>query len=159
MAAGLALRRFNLNHVHTEIAHESLDRFWRVIDEVQNSILFVLLGLEFLVVPFSRLTLASGTLAIVGVTLIRALVVGIILMTIRLLRRDHETSFMTLTWGGLRGGLSIALALSVPANNGRDWILASTYIVVVFSIVIQGGTLDLFLKRFPKHAKLSTLRN
>jgi CPA1 family monovalent cation:H+ antiporter len=54
---------------------------------------------------------------------------------------------LTLTWGGLRGGLSIALALSVPVSQGRVWILATTYIVVVFSIVLQGGTMDLFLKR------------
>lgn len=152
VAAGIALRRFNLSHHHENISHESLDRFWRVIDEVQNAVLFVLLGLEVLVIPFSRSTFASGALAIVSVTLIRAAVVAIILFAVRLLQRDHETSFLTMTWGGLRGGLSIALALSVPKGNGHAWILATTYIVVVFSIVIQGGTLDLFLKKFSKHA-------
>jgi CPA1 family monovalent cation:H+ antiporter len=55
---------------------------------------------------------------------------------------------MVLVWGGLRGGLSIALALSVPECLGRNWILVATYIVVVFSILFQGGTMDLFLKRF-----------
>ncbi len=55
---------------------------------------------------------------------------------------------MVLVWGGLRGGLSIALALSVPDRLGRNWILAATYIVVVFSILIEGGTMDLFLRRF-----------
>ena len=147
VAAGLALRRFNLTHHHTEISHASLDRFWKVIDEVQNSILFVLLGLEVLVIPFSRFTLESGMMAAIGVTLIRGIVVALIVMLVRWFQRGHETSILTLTWGGLRGGLSIALALSVPASSGRGWILATTYIVVIFSIVVQGGTIDL-INRF-----------
>jgi CPA1 family monovalent cation:H+ antiporter len=147
VAAGLSLRHFNLQHHHADISHVSLDRFWGTVDEVQNAILFVLLGLEVLVIPFSRGTFVSGAVAIVSVTLVRAAVVALVLCLVRWLQRGHESSFVTLTWGGLRGGLSIALALSVPESQGRGWILASTYIVVVFSIVIQGGTLDLFLER------------
>lgn len=148
VAAGLALRFFNSQHVHSEISHESLDRFWKVIDEVQNLVLFVLLGLEVLVIPFSKFTLASGGLAIVGVMAIRLGVVATIVFLIRRIRTGYEASLLTLTWGGLRGGLSIALALSVPSADGRGWILATTYIVVVFSIVVQGGTLNMALKRF-----------
>ena len=65
VAAGLALRRFNMNHAHGEISHESIDRFWRIIDEIQNAILFVLLGFEVLIIPFSRSSFESGGLAIV----------------------------------------------------------------------------------------------
>ncbi len=148
VAAGLALRRFNLHRDQTEISHDSLDHFWGAIDEVQNAVLFVLLGLEVLVISFTRLTLESGALAIVGVTMVRTMVVAAILGLVRLLQPGHKTSLLTLSWGGLRGGLSIALALSVPESQGRTWILATTYFVVVFSIVIQGGTLDLFLNRF-----------
>jgi CPA1 family monovalent cation:H+ antiporter len=148
VAAGLALRRFNLHRDHTEISHDSLDHFWGAIDEVQNAVLFVLLGLEVLVISFTRLTLESGALAIVGVAMVRTIVVAAILGLVRLLQPGHKTSILTLSWGGLRGGLSIALALSVPESQGRAWILATTYFVVVFSIVIQGGTLDLFLNRF-----------
>jgi monovalent cation:H+ antiporter, CPA1 family len=148
VAAGLALRRFNLHRDHTEISHDSLDHFWGAIDEVQNAVLFVLLGLEVLVISFTRLTFESGALAIVGVATVRTIVVAAILGLVRLLQPGHKTSLLTLSWGGLRGGLSIALALSVPESHGRAWILATTYFVVVFSIVIQGGTLDLFLNRF-----------
>ncbi len=148
VAAGLALRRFNLHRDHTEISHDSLDHFWGAIDEVQNAVLFVLLGLEVLVISFTHLTFASGALAIVGVAMVRTIVVAAILGLVRLLQPGHKTSILTLSWGGLRGGLSIALALSVPESQGRGWILATTYFVVVFSIVIQGGTLDLFLNRF-----------
>ena len=147
VAAGLALRRFNLNHSHIEISHESLDRFWRVIDEVQNAILFVLLGFEVLVIPFTWRTFESGGLAIISVIVVRILVVTLVLGLVRLLQPGHKSSLLTLSWGGLRGGLSIALALSIPDLQSRTWILATTYLVVVFSVVLQGGTLDLFLKR------------
>ena len=147
VAAGLALRRINMNHAHAEISHESLDRFWQVIDEVQNVILFVLLGFEVLIIPFTRRSFEAGGLAIVSVVLVRFLVVAIVLGMVRVLQRGHQSSLLTLSWGGLRGGLSIALALSVPQLQSHTWILATTYLVVVFSVVLQGGTLDLFLKR------------
>lgn len=148
VAAAIALRRFNLNHPPARIAHESVDGFWEVVDEVQNGVLFVLLGLEVLAIPFHRVSLESGLAAVVAVTSVRLAIVALILGCIRLLRREHRSSILALSWGGLRGGLSIALALSVPVGEGRAWILATTYIVVVFSIVIQGGSMDLFLRRF-----------
>jgi CPA1 family monovalent cation:H+ antiporter len=109
--------------------------------------------LEVLVIPFSRGTFLSGGLAIVSVTAIRAGVVAAMLLLVRWLQKGHESSFLTMSWGGLRGGLSIALALSVPESSGRGWILATTYIVVVFSVVVQGGTLDLFLQRVGPRGK------
>ena len=148
VAAGIALRRFNLNHAPGLIAHASIDGFWEVIDEVQNAILFVLLGLEVLAIPFHRLSLQSGMAAIVIVTVSRVAVVALIIGCMRAVRRNFSSSVLALSWGGLRGGLSIALALAVPAGEGRSWILTATYIVVVFSIVIQGGSMDLFLRRF-----------
>ena len=150
VAAGLALRRFNMNHSHLEISHESLDRFWRVVDEVQNAVLFVLLGFEVLVIPFTRQIFESGALAIVSVILVRTLAIALVLGLVRLLQPGHRSSLLTLSWGGLRGGLSIALALSVPDLQSRTWILGTTYLVVVFSVILQGGTLDLFLKRLSR---------
>ncbi|QMV17917.1 sodium:proton antiporter [Granulicella sp. 5B5] len=147
VAAGLALRHFNMGHTHAEISHDSLDRFWRVIDEVQNAILFALLGFEVLLIPFTSHSFESGGLAILAVTLVRIAVVTLVLSLVRLLQPGHASSLITLSWGGLRGGLSIALALSVPYLYSHTWILATTYLVVVFSVVLQGGTLDLFLKR------------
>ncbi len=148
VAAGLALRYFNRQHAHVRISHESLDRFWTVIDEIQNAILFVLLGLEVLIIPFGRGSLTSGALGVAGAALIRFAVVALLVSVVRLLQPGHRASVLTLTWGGLRGGLSIALALSVPESSGRGWILATTYCVVIFSVVVQGGTLNAVLKRF-----------
>lgn len=147
VAAGLALRHFNTGRSQGEIAHDWIDRFWTVIDEVQNLVLFVLLGFEVVAIPFPPRAFGSGVLAIVSVIGVRLVVVALVAWVIRLLQPGHETSVVTLAWGGLRGGLSIALALTVPAGPDRNWILATTYLVVVFSIVIQGGTLDLFLRR------------
>jgi monovalent cation:H+ antiporter, CPA1 family len=148
VAAGIALRRFNLHHPPDLIAHESIDAFWTVVDEVQNAVLFVLLGLEVLAIPFHRSSLESGFAAILGVTVVRIAVVTLILGCIQLFRREYHSSILALSWGGLRGGLSIALALSVPPDQGKSWMLATTYTVVIFSIVVQGGSMDLFLRRF-----------
>jgi CPA1 family monovalent cation:H+ antiporter len=145
VAAGIALRRFNLNHRHAEIAHESLDRFWEVIDEVQNAVLFVLLGLMLLAIPFSGLALRSGGVAIVAVTLVRFATVAFIVGVMRTIEPGYLSSIRTLSWGGLRGGLSLALALAVPLQQGRNWILVATYSVVLFSIVVQGGSMDVML--------------
>ncbi|HEY0308752.1 MAG TPA: cation:proton antiporter [Acidobacteriaceae bacterium] len=157
VAAALALRRFNMNHAHAEIAHESIDKFWELIDEVMNSLLFVLLGLEVLAIAFPAMSLRSGLAAIVVVTGVRLGVVALLIGTIRLLRPRTRSSILILSWGGLRGGLSIALALLVPVAAGRTWILATTYIVVVFSIALQGGLMDFFLKRWNLSAETSSL--
>ena len=127
-------------------AHEQVDRFWEVIDEVQNSVLFVLLGLEAMAITLDAAAIRAGLSAIVLVNVVRFGAVALLVMLVRLCRPDHRSSLFVLTWGGLRGGFSIALALSVPAAFGRSWILGATYLVVVFSIVIQGGSMDWILR-------------
>jgi monovalent cation:H+ antiporter, CPA1 family len=147
VAAGLTLRWLNSKHP-AEISHREIEHFWMAVDEVQNSVLFVLMGCEVLVVRFTGAAFAVGGLAIVLVNVTRYIVTAGVLGIVRLVQPGHRSSLSVLVWGGLRGGLSIALALSVPEGLGRDWILSATYTVVVFSIVFQGGTMDLFLKRF-----------
>jgi monovalent cation:H+ antiporter, CPA1 family len=151
VAAGIALRFFTHKLGKEEIDHDNVDGFWKLADEIQNSILFVLLGLEILAVPVNGTSLRAGVAAIFSVNLVRFAAVAALLGLVRIIRRGqshgHRSSVFVLTWGGLRGGLSIALALSVPAELGRSWILGATYLVVVFSIVIQGGSMDLFMRR------------
>ena len=148
VAAAIALRRFNMSHSAKLIAHERVDDFWKMVDEVQNGVLFVLLGLEVLAIPFHWTLLRSGATAIVAVLAVRLAVVALVLYSIRWVGQARESSVVVLTWGGLHGGLSLALALALPLADGRSWILATTYIVVVFSMVLQGGSLGLFLRRF-----------
>ncbi len=147
VVAGIALRYFNRAVPHERIAHEQIDRFWAVIDEIQNSVLFVLLGLEAMAIALDAATLRTGLAAILSVNVVRFAAVAAVLAVMRLCQRGFRSSALVLTWGGLRGGLSIALALSVPFAFGRSWMLAATYLVVVFSVVIQGGSLDWLMRR------------
>jgi CPA1 family monovalent cation:H+ antiporter len=148
VAAAIALRRFNMSFPAKLVAHERVDDFWTMVDEVQNGVLFVLLGLEVLAIPFQWSLLRSGATAIVVVLAVRLAVVAMVLYGIRWLQRERESSVVLLTWGGLHGGLSLALALALPLSGGRTWILATTYVVVVFSMVLQGGSLGMFLRRY-----------
>jgi monovalent cation:H+ antiporter, CPA1 family len=147
VAAGLVLRSLVERVPEEFIAHHDLNHFWRSLDEIQNAILFVLLGCGFLVVTFHRSAVFLGLSEILIVNTIRLASVGLVLLLLKLLRAECGSSLGVLSWGGLRGGLSIALALSVPAGYGEGWIVTSTYVLVVFSILVQGGTMGLFLHR------------
>jgi len=147
VVAGIALRHFNRQKRKGLIADERVDAFWTLIDEVLNSVLFVLLGLEILAVSFTVQTVRAGAAAILSVNLVRLAVVALCMGIVRLFRKGRRDAVFTMTWGGLRGGLSIALALSVPAALGGSWIFGATYLTVVFSILVQGGSLHLVLSR------------
>ena len=146
VVAGIALRVFNRRLPEDRIAHAQIGQFWSVIDEIQNCVLFVLLGLEAMAIPLDAVATRAGLSAIVTVNVVRFAVVALLLIVVRFCQPGGKSSLFVLTWGGLRGGLSIALALSVPAGLGRTWMLGATYLVVVFSIVIQGGSMDWILR-------------
>ena len=157
VAAGITLRFLNCRQPGELISREDVDNFWRVIDEVQNSLLFVLLGLEIVAVPLDSRIAISGVAAIASVTIVRFGVVLLLLLAVRQFHLGHRGSAAILTWGGLRGGLSIALALSVPEDLGRSWMLGATYLVVVFSIIIQGGSMDKLVRwRRARRAQVET---
>jgi CPA1 family monovalent cation:H+ antiporter len=108
------------------------------MDEILNAVLFVLIGLEVLVLDLSPPYLFAGLLMIPVVLASRVVSTSIPIAILRK-RREFPPFIVTiLTWGGLRGGISIALALSLPASPYRDLILVATYMVVVFSILVQG---------------------
>jgi CPA1 family monovalent cation:H+ antiporter len=151
VVAGIALRHYNRKQPKGRIADERVDEFWTLLDEVQNSLLFVLLGLEAIVVTLDAMTIRAGIAAIVSVNLVRFAVVALCLTVVHVCQKQRRSSIKTLTWGGLRGGLSIALALSVPPMLGQTrtgpWIFGATYMIVVFSIILQGGSLQFVLSR------------
>jgi CPA1 family monovalent cation:H+ antiporter len=148
VVAGIALRHFTQSQPLERIDHSSVNHFWEVIDEIQNSVLFVLLGFETMAVTVSAPALLAGLAAILSVNAVRLAAVALLLALVHLVERRHQSSLFVMTWGGLRGGLSIALALSVPAALGGSWILNATFLVVVFSIVVQGGSMDWLLRRW-----------
>ena len=151
VVAGIALRHFTQTHSPERIDLDHLNRFWTVIDEIQNSVLFVLLGFETMAVSVSAPALLAGLAAIFSVNAVRLAAVALLLALVRLVERRHQSSTFVMTWGGLRGGLSIALALSVPPALGGVWMLNATFLVVVFSIVVQGGSMDWLLRRWNRH--------
>ena len=116
---------------------------WTLIDEILNSVLFLLIGLEVLVLRFepSALLVAAATIPIVLVARLLAVAAPPLVLPWSKLMSIYNVPF--LTWAGVRGGISVALALSVPDSPAKPVILAATYAVVLFSIIIQGSTLGI----------------
>ena len=140
VCAGLLIGNTGKQLGMSEKSSEHIDIFWHLVDEIMNSILFVLLGLEILVISFEFHYLVAGLIAIPVVLLTRFVGVAGIINLLKLKRDFPENVIRILTWGGLRGGISIALALSLPEGPYREVILSMTFIVVIFSVVVQGLT-------------------
>jgi len=146
VVAGLLIGNHGRLFGMSEKTRAHLDVFWELIDEILNAVLFVLIGLEILVLTFTRQYLLASLLIIPLVLLARFIAIGIPITLLRSFRDFTPGAVQLMTWGGLRGGISVALALSVPPSAGREVILTITYAIVVFSIVIQGLTLEKFVK-------------
>ncbi len=115
-----------------------IDLFWELIDEILNAVLFVLIGLEVVMIAYSGNLFIAAGLTIIIALLARFIVVGLTTRTFRDQLELPIGAWKVLTWGGLRGGISVALVLQLPAGSERDILLALTYAVVVFSILVQG---------------------
>jgi CPA1 family monovalent cation:H+ antiporter len=118
-----------------------VDLFWELVDEILNAVLFVLIGMEVLLVDFPAGTLVAAAVAVAITLVSRAVTVGLPVSLLPTVFKLPKGSGWVLTWGGLRGGISVALALALPMGPQRDIVLALTYCVVVFSILGQGLTI------------------
>ncbi len=147
VAAGLLIGHKIATASFPSVEKAHLDLFWEMLDEILNAILFVLIGLEILTLSFEPLYFVAGILAIVIVLLARFMAVAI---SYSILKQKEKSAFNTivlLTWGGLRGGISVALALSLAPEMSRDFIVYITYMVVVVSILTQGLTMGKLVKK------------
>ena len=150
VVAGLLIGNQGRHLAMSDTTREYLDTFWELIDELLNAILFVLIGLEVLVLSFRDEYLFAGLLAIPLVLFARFISVSLPVQLFRLFEDLTNRATLILTWGGLRGGISVAMALSLPASPYRDAIVTMTYIVVVFSILVQGLTIERLIRATEK---------
>lgn len=144
--AGLIIGNAGVAHAMSDTTRDYLHKFWDLIDDILNTVLFLLIGLEVVTIPGDLRLLVLGVAAIPLALLARAISVVLPLRAIRPRHRYGRVAPVTLIWGGLRGGISIALALGLPEGPQRSVILAATYVVVLFSVIVQGGTIKRVLE-------------
>ena len=147
VVAGVMTGNRGRAHAMSNTTRRYVDMFWELIDEILNAVLFVLIGMEVLSISFDGRTLLAGVAATLVALLARLLTVGLPVALLGRSVRLPAGSWLVLTWGGLRGGISVALALSIPSGAGRDVVLALTYCVVVASILGQGLTVARVVRR------------
>lgn len=145
--AGLFIGNHGARFAMSESTRRHVFQFWELVDELLNSILFLLIGLEVLMVGVSTELALFAVAAIPIVLASRWVGVGVPISLLSIKETYSRGAIAILTWGGLRGGISVALALSLPATAYTPYILAATYAVVVFSIIVQGLTMRAVVRR------------
>ena len=146
VVAGLLIGNHGRMLAMSDEVRDHLDNFWELVDEILNAVLFVLIGLEVLILTFNQAYILAGIILIPLLLAVRFVCVGIPVVILKRFRTFSPHVIKILTWGGLRGGISVALALSLPAGENREAILAVTYAIVVFSIIVQGLTIGRLVK-------------
>ena len=147
VCAGLLVGNQGRALAMSDTTRDHLDTFWELIDEILNAVLFLLIGLEVVRLRLTTEVVLAGAALIPLVLCARLASVSLPLAFLRRFRAQAPRAALILTWGGLRGGISVALALSLPPGRPRDILLVLTYLVVAVSILVQGLTLGPLLRR------------
>ena len=147
VVAGLLIGNHGKRFAMSETTRDHLTKFWELIDEILNAVLFLLIGLEVFALTFTAATAWIALIAIPVTLAARFISVAVPISLLRLRRSFTQGAVPVLTWGGLRGGISVALALSLPDAPWKDNLLAACYVVVVFSIIVQGLTIGRLVRR------------
>jgi monovalent cation:H+ antiporter, CPA1 family len=138
----------------SDTTRDYLGKFWELIDELMNAVLFLLIGFEMLIVAFNLTLFWLGCIAVVIVLFARLISVSLPIVILKNKKAFENNAIPILTWGALRGGISVALALSVPKYMYGDMFVSITYIVVLFSIVVQGLTIGKFARKLQEKDEL-----
>jgi len=141
IVAGIIIGTTGRRTALSAISRDYLGKFWDLIDEIFNAVLFLLIGLQMLVIKPHLTIMLIGCIMVLVVLLARWLAVLLPVSVLKFKIRFEKNAVLMLTWGGLRGGLSVAMALSLPQSMHRDEFVLITYIVVIFSIIVQGLTI------------------
>ena len=140
VCAGLLIGDVGAKYGMSEETRRYVDAFWKLIDEILNAVLFLLIGVEVFAIAFDQQFLTAGVFAIALALVARLFAVAVPIAILRPFRHFSPGVIPIMTWGGLKGGISVALALSLPENEWKPLILTATYMVVIFSIIVQGLT-------------------
>ncbi|EPX81045.1 cation:proton antiporter [Litoreibacter arenae] len=154
VCAGLLIGDVGAKYGMSETTRRYVDGFWKLIDEILNAVLFLLIGVEVFAVAFSMDGLIVGLCAIVLSLFARLIAVSIPVLLLRPFRGFEKGVIPIMTWGGLKGGISVALALSLPEGEWKPVILSATYMVVIFSIIVQGLTVAPLATRLGREPEL-----
>lgn len=144
VAAGLVIGNYGKVTAMTPIDKDYLEKFWELIDEILNAMLFLIIGFELLLIPDLEQYWKMGLIGIGVVLLSRFLSIWLPIRMIPNIGKFDKKTITILVWGGLRGGVSVALALTLGENLNQQLFMSITYYIVVFSILVQGLTVSLF---------------
>ncbi len=154
VVAGLFIGDVGMKHGMSEETRHYVDAFWKMIDEILNAVLFLMIGFEVFAVAFTPDALMAGVFSIALALVARLAAVAVPVMLLRPFRTFSPGTIPIMTWGGLKGGISVALALSMPDNEWKPLILTATYVVVLFSIIVQGLTVQRVAMRLGREPEL-----
>ncbi len=154
VCAGLLIGDIGAKHGMSAETRAYVDTFWKLIDEILNAVLFLMIGFEVFAVAFGADTMVAGVLAIALALVARLAAVAVPVLLLRPFRNFSRGVIPIMTWGGLKGGISVALALALPESEWKAVILAATYMVVLFSIIVQGLTVARLAERVGREPEL-----
>ncbi|NNJ75597.1 MAG: sodium:proton antiporter [Anderseniella sp.] len=154
VVAGLFIGNTGVKYGMSAETRQHLNVFWTLIDEMLNAVLFLLIGVEIFAITFNWDTMTTGLAAIALALVGRLVAVAVPIAVLSPFRAYSKGVVPIMTWGGLKGGISVALALSLPASEWKAEILTATYLVVLFSIIVQGLTVASLARRVGREPEM-----